>query len=185
MLHSLRCKRVCSVSFISRDVITRNGSQAMTGWTGHVAVLPAQATWHGHGNGASSVNGQRIWRRPSQTKADTAMYEDEDDDRFEAALRLAEDDPARAAEALRSIVADDAFDPDTRSEAAARLAEVDPARAAEALRSIVADDAFDPDTRSEAAARLAEVDEAQAAPFPGFAPRAPRGPRAPQAPRRW
>ena len=52
------------------------------------------------------------------------MYEDEDDDRFEAALRLAEDDPARAAEALRSIVADDAFDPDTRSEAAARQAEV-------------------------------------------------------------
>ena len=50
--------------------------------------------------------------------------EDEDDDRFEAALRLAEDDPARGAEALRSIVADDAFDPDTRFEAAARLAEV-------------------------------------------------------------
>jgi hypothetical protein len=50
------------------------------------------------------------------------MYED--DDRFEAALRLAEDDPTRGAEALRSIVADDAFDPDTRSEAAARLAEV-------------------------------------------------------------
>lgn len=57
-------------------------------------------------------------------KADTAMYEDEDDDRFEAALRLAEDDPVRGAEALRGIVADDAFDPDTRSEAAARLAEV-------------------------------------------------------------
>ncbi len=55
-------------------------------------------------------------------KADTAMYEDAD--RFEAALRLAEDDPARGAEALRSIVADAAFDPDTRSEAAARLAEV-------------------------------------------------------------
>ena len=100
----------------------------MTGRTGHVAVLPAQATWHGHGNGASSVNGQRKWRRPSQTKADTAMYEDEDDDRFEAALRLAEDDPARGAEALRSIVADDAFDPDTRFEAAARLAEVDEAQ---------------------------------------------------------
>jgi hypothetical protein len=29
--------------------------------------------------------------------------------------------------ALRSIAADDAFDPDIRSEAAARLAEVDPA----------------------------------------------------------
>ncbi len=91
-------------------------------------------------------------------KADTDMYEDEDDDRFEAALRLAEHDPAWGAEALRSIVADDAFDPDTRFEAAARLAEVDEAQAAEALRSIVADDAFDPDTRSEAAARLADAD---------------------------
>jgi hypothetical protein len=52
------------------------------------------------------------------------MYEDEDDDRFEAALRLAEVEDALGAEALRSIVADDAFDPDTHSEAAARLAEV-------------------------------------------------------------
>jgi hypothetical protein len=43
---------------------------------------------------------------------------------------LAEVDEALAAEALRSIVADEAFDPDTRSEAAARLAEVDPAQAA-------------------------------------------------------
>ena len=82
-------------------------------------------------------------------EADTAMYEDQNDDRFEAALRMAEDDPARGAEALRSIVADNAFDPDTRFEAAAN--EVDEARAAEALRSIVADDVFDPDTRSEAA----------------------------------
>lgn len=58
------------------------------------------------------------------------MYEDEHDDRFEAAARLAEVDPAQGAEALRSIVADDAFDPDIRSEAAARLAEVDPGQAA-------------------------------------------------------
>jgi hypothetical protein len=36
----------------------------------------------------------------------------------------------QAAEALRSIVADEAFDPDIRSEAAARLAEVDLAQAA-------------------------------------------------------
>ena len=57
-------------------------------------------------------------------KADTAMCADENDDRFEAALRLAEDDPARGIEALRSIVADDKFDPDTRSEAGARLAEI-------------------------------------------------------------
>jgi hypothetical protein len=90
-------------------------------------------------------------------EAGTAMYADDDDDRFEAALRLAEDDPVRGAEALRSIAADDAFDCDTRFEAAARLAEVDEVQAAEALRSIVADDAFDSDTRSEAAARLAEV----------------------------
>ena len=69
---------------------------------------------------------------------------------------MAEVDEALAAEALRSIVADDC-DTDTRFEAAARLAEVDEALAAEALRSIVADDAFDPDTRFEAAARLAEV----------------------------
>jgi hypothetical protein len=57
-------------------------------------------------------------------KADTAMQADGNDDLFEAALRLAEDDPARGTKALRSIVADDKFDPDTRSEAAARLAEV-------------------------------------------------------------
>ena len=56
------------------------------------------------------------------------MHKDEDDDRFEAAARLAEADPARGAEALRSIVADRAFGPDIRSEAAARLAEADPAR---------------------------------------------------------
>ena len=62
-------------------------------------------------------------------KADTAMYENNPDDRFEAALRLAEVDPAQGAEALRSIVADNEFDPDTRSEAAHRLAEVDPAQA--------------------------------------------------------
>src|SRR5580704_5853947 len=74
------------------------------------------------------------------------MHEDEDDDRFEAALRVAEDDPVRGAAALRSIVADAAFDPDTRFEAAARLAEVDEAQAADALRSIVADDVFDPAT---------------------------------------
>jgi hypothetical protein len=29
----------------------------MTGWTGHVAMLPWQAAWHGYGNGASSIHG--------------------------------------------------------------------------------------------------------------------------------
>jgi hypothetical protein len=96
----------------------------MTGWTGHAAMLPAQATWHGHGKRRFVHPRTAHMKTTLSQEADTAMYEDEDDDRFEAALRLAEDDPARGAEALRSIVADDAFDADTRSEAAARLAEV-------------------------------------------------------------
>ncbi len=148
---------VCSVGFISRDVVPRkrelddnrlNRARGYAPCAGHMARA-RQTALH---PSTDSAYGDALSK-----KADTAMYEDEDDDRFEAALRLAEDDPARGANALRSIVADDAFDPDTRFEAAARLAEVDEAQAAEALRSIVADDAFDPDTRSEAAARLAEV----------------------------
>jgi HEAT repeat protein len=55
------------------------------------------------------------------------MYENDPDTRFEAAQRLSEVDPARAAEALRGIIADDEFDPDIRDEAAHRLYEVDPA----------------------------------------------------------
>jgi hypothetical protein len=54
------------------------------------------------------------------------MYENDPDTRFEAALRLAEVDPAQGAEALRSIAVSDEIDPDTRLEAAQRLAEVDP-----------------------------------------------------------
>jgi hypothetical protein len=55
------------------------------------------------------------------------MHETDPDDRFEAALRLAEDDPVQGADALRRVVGDDECDPDTRFEAAARLAEVEPA----------------------------------------------------------
>jgi hypothetical protein len=93
----------------------------MTGWTGPVAMLPGRP--HGTGTALRPSTDSAYGDAPLK-KADTAMYEDEDDDRFEAALRLAEDDPARGAEALRSIAADAAFDPDTRFEAAARLAEV-------------------------------------------------------------
>ena len=87
-------------------------------------MLPAQAAWHGHGKRRFVHPWTAQMETTLSKKADTAMHQDEDDDRFEAALRLAEDDPARGAEALRSIAADDAFDPDIRSEAAARLAEV-------------------------------------------------------------
>lgn len=145
---------------------------------------------------------QRVYsvdiHRNRPEKAGTVMYDE--DDHFEAAIRLAEEDPVRGAEALRSVVANDAFDPDTRFEAAAMLAEVDETLAAEALRGIVADDAFDPDIRSEAAARLGEIGRVQVTvPTLGFgspvpqsppppraprAPQAPRPPRAPQAPRR-
>jgi hypothetical protein len=62
------------------------------------------------------------------------MYENDPDTRFEAALRLAEVDPAQGAEALHSIAASDEIDPDTRSEAALRLAEVDPPQGAEVSR---------------------------------------------------
>jgi hypothetical protein len=55
------------------------------------------------------------------------MHGNDTDDRFEAALRLAESNPIQGAGALRLIAADDEFDPDTRFEAAARLAEVDSA----------------------------------------------------------
>ena len=79
------------------------------------------------------------------------MDDNDPDTRFEAALRLAEYDPARGAEALRSIVADDRFDPDTRFEAAARLAEVDEAQGGRVIHG-----------------------------FAPRAPRAPQAPRAPR-----
>lgn len=52
------------------------------------------------------------------------MYEQDADDRFEAAARLAEDDPARGAEALHGLARDGTVDPDIRLEAAHRLTEV-------------------------------------------------------------
>ena len=54
------------------------------------------------------------------------MYESDPDDRFEAALRLSEVDPVRAAMRLRSICASDDFDCDTRDEAAHTLSELEP-----------------------------------------------------------
>ena len=107
-----------------------------------------------------------------QRESDIAMYENDPDDLFEAAVRLSEIDPARGAEALRAIAGSDEFDPDTRFEAAQRLTEVDPDHAVDALRAIVADGEFDPDIRDEAAHRLAEMDPAAwAETFPGIAPR--------------
>ena len=58
----------------------------MTGWTGHVAVLPAQATWHGHGKRRFVHPRTADMRRPSHKPSYTAMHADGNDDRFEAAL---------------------------------------------------------------------------------------------------
>ena len=91
-------------------------------------------------------------------KVGTAMYETDPDDRFEAALRLSEDDPVRGAEALDRIVSSNEYDSDERFEAALRLSEVDPVRAAARLRGICASDEFDRDTRDEAAHRLSELE---------------------------
>ncbi len=54
-----------------------------------------------------------------------ASNEHDPDERFEAALRLSEVDPVRAAGRLRSIAASDEFDRDTRDEAAHRLSELE------------------------------------------------------------
>ena len=70
---------------------------------------------------ASSIKGQRIWRRPSHRKPIPPCTKTKMTTALRRRWEVAEDDPARGAEALRSIVADEAFDPDTRLEAALRM----------------------------------------------------------------
>jgi hypothetical protein len=96
---------------------------------------------------------------PYAEKAGTVMYETDPSVRFEAALRLSEEDPIRGADALDRIVVGNENDLDERFEAALRLSEVDRVRAAARLRSIVAGDEFDRDTRDEAAHRLSELED--------------------------
>ena len=105
----------------------------------------------------ASAGTSRLKSRSSgDRESQAAMDHHDPGDRFEAALRLAEDDPVRGAVALSDIVGDAAVQPDERFEAAARLAEVDEAQAADAFRRIVSDSDFDPDIRDEVAARLGE-----------------------------
>ncbi len=54
------------------------------------------------------------------------MCDNDTDTRFEAALRLAEIDPALGAQTLSSIAANEEFDPDTCSEALHNLAGTGP-----------------------------------------------------------
>ncbi len=76
--------------------------------------------------------------------------------RLEAARGLAEIDERTAAEACRSIAADDGVSEDVRLEAA-MLARGDRRSAAEAFRSIAIDEGVGEDVRLEAARGLAEI----------------------------
>jgi hypothetical protein len=53
-------------------------------------------------------------RTPYAEKAGTVMYETDPSDRFEAALRLSEEDPIRGADALDHVVVSNENDPDER-----------------------------------------------------------------------
>ena len=67
------------------------------------------------------------------------MQEDKDEDRMEAAKRLAKLDPQVAAEAFREIAYDDDLDDDLRTEAATQLAKLDRWAAEIAFRNISGD----------------------------------------------
>jgi hypothetical protein len=82
-----------------------------------------------------SVNGQPH-RDHLAKKADTAMHEDDDDDRIEAAKQLARFDPRAATEIFQGIACDDGVHDEYRIDAAAELARLDPRAAAEAFRSV-------------------------------------------------
>jgi hypothetical protein len=84
------------------------------------------------------------------------MHED-DEDRLDAAERLAEGDPRAAAEAFSAIACDDAVGDEVRLSAAEQLAAVDPRAAAPACLAIARDDAVGDEVRL-AAAQLGALD---------------------------
>jgi hypothetical protein len=84
--------------------------------------------------------------------AGPAMYKDED--RIEAADRLAEHNPRAAAEALSAIACDGAVGDEMRLSAAALLGDVDPGAAAPACLAIARDEAVGDEVRHSAAEQL-------------------------------
>ena len=90
-------------------------------------------------------------------KADTAMYED-DEDRIDAAGQLAEHNPGAAAEACSAIACDQAVGDEVRLSAAELLAGIDPRAAAPACVAIARDGTVGDEVRRSAAEQLAAVD---------------------------
>jgi hypothetical protein len=86
-------------------------------------------------------------------KADTAMYED-DEDRIDAAEQLAERNPRAAAEACSAIACDGAVGDEVRLSAAELLADLDPRAAAPACLAIAGDGAVGDEVRLSAAEHL-------------------------------
>ena len=96
-------------------------------------------------------------------KADTAMYES-DEDRIDAAELLAEQNPRAAAEAFSAIACDRAVGDEVRLSAAELLADVDPGAATPACLAIARDRTVGDEVRLSAAELLADVDPGAAAP---------------------
>jgi hypothetical protein len=96
-------------------------------------------------------------------KADTAMYES-DEDRIDAAELLAEQNPRAASEAFSAIACDRAVGDEVRLSAAELLADVDPGAAAPACLAIARDRTVGDEVRLSAAERLADVNPRAAAP---------------------
>jgi len=96
-------------------------------------------------------------------KADSAMYED-DEDRIDAAEQLAERNPHAAAEAFSAIACDQGVGDEVRLSAAELLADVDPRAAAPACLAIACDQGVGDEVRLSAAELLAGVDPRGAAP---------------------
>src|SRR5262245_58485778 len=96
-------------------------------------------------------------------KAGTAMYEDDDDHRIEAAKHLATFNPQVAAAAFQAIACDDGVDDDHRMDAAGELARIDRRAAAEAFQAIACDDSVEDGLRVEAAERMPSLDPRAAA----------------------
>ena len=89
-------------------------------------------------------------------KADTAMYED-DEDRIDAAEQLAEHNPHAATEAFSAIACDGAVGDGVRLSAAQQLADIDPDSAAPACLAIARDGAVGDEVRRSAAEQLAAL----------------------------
>ena len=105
----------------------------------------------------NQLGGPSRYRNSLIEKAETAMYED-DEDPLVAAEELAMLDPRAGAAAFLAIACDRSVDDGLRLEAAGQLPEVDQRAAGEALRAIARDGSVDDGLRLEAAEQLAGLD---------------------------